>query len=409
MNIQNILKSQIEKFKLSSQEYVEIDNNAKIIFDKIKSELKKRKIKADIFIGGSLAKQTIMRKDSYDADIFVRFDKKYKDSEISELLGKVVKKLRVRVIHGSRDYFQLKSGKITFEIVPVLKIPSPKQMQNVTDLSYFHVNYIMNQAKKNKALPSEIVLAKSFCYFNGFYGAESYIRGFSGYALELLVSHYGSFLNFLKQVSKEKTPIILDPSKFYKNKNDVMNNLNESKLMSPIILVDPTFKERNALAALGDETFSKFVQVAKKFIKSPSAKYFEAKEIKIENYDMIFKFQTNKQSGDIAGSKLFKFGKYLKQQLEKNFDVQKYEFVYDDKKSGIYYFKIKDKKEILLTGPVASDKDNLKRFKKKHKKVFVKKGRAYVKLKPLTTKKFIAEFTCRNKKIMQAMSIVSAS
>ena len=51
--------------------------------------------------------------------------------------------------------------------------------------------------------------------------------------------------------------------------------MNSSKLTSPIILVDPTYKQRNALAALSEETFEKFKQASKKFLKNPSIKYFE--------------------------------------------------------------------------------------------------------------------------------------
>ena len=35
-------------------------------------------------------------------------------------------------------------------------------------------------------------------------------------------------------------------------------NLNASKLNSPIILIDPTYKQRNTLAALSNETFENF-------------------------------------------------------------------------------------------------------------------------------------------------------
>ncbi|MBD3252791.1 hypothetical protein GF386_03610, partial [Candidatus Pacearchaeota archaeon] len=54
----------------------------------------------------------------------------------------------------------------------------------MTDLSYFHVNHILKKIKKNKNLSDEIRLAKKFAYSQNCYGAESYIHGFSGYALE---------------------------------------------------------------------------------------------------------------------------------------------------------------------------------------------------------------------------------
>jgi len=298
--IKEILEKQIEKIKIREKEFGEIEKKAEEFCRKIEIKTKKKKVKADVFIGGSLAKKTILkqqnspqkfgifgprktksfsRRDKYDIDIFVRFDKKYKDSEISDLLEKILSGFRTRRIHGSRDYFQLKEKKFIFEIIPVIKISSPKNARNVTDLSYFHVSYVRNKIKKNPKLANEILLAKAFSYAQKCYGAESYIKGFSGYALELLVIYYNGFLNFLKAIARTKEQIIIDPGKCYKNKNNILTSLNESKLQSPIIFIDPTFKERNALAALSKETFLKFQETAKNFLRKPSEKYLKSKKL----------------------------------------------------------------------------------------------------------------------------------
>jgi len=68
-------------------------------------------------------------------------------------------------------------------------------------------------------------------------------------------------------MAKIKDKIVIDIEKHYKNKQAVLMDLNSSKLHSPIILIDPTYKERNALAALSSETFRKFQEVSLKFLK----------------------------------------------------------------------------------------------------------------------------------------------
>src|SRR3989344_5865150 len=109
--------------------------------------------------------------------------------------SKIVPKNAVR-IHGSRDYFVVKeNNNFEFEIIPTLKIKKPSEAKNIIDLSYFHVNYVRNKLK-NKKLADEIKLAKAFIHYSDCYGAESYINGFSGYAVELLVIYYGSFTKF---------------------------------------------------------------------------------------------------------------------------------------------------------------------------------------------------------------------
>jgi tRNA nucleotidyltransferase (CCA-adding enzyme) len=125
---------------------------------------------------------------------------------------------------------------------------------------------IFNKKIKSKKILEEIKLAKAFCSANGTYGAESYINGFSGYALELLVYYYGSFEKFLKEAVKDrKDKLIIDIEKKYKNSKEILLQLNGSKLLSPIIVIDPTCKERNVLAALSYETYDKFKICAKNF------------------------------------------------------------------------------------------------------------------------------------------------
>ena len=204
-----------------------IEKKAEEFVSELEKAKRKKKIKADIFIGGSLAKKTILKRKEYDIDIFVRFDKKYKDDGISDLLDRMIRGKR---IHGSRDYFQVEKGGIIFEIIPVIKVNKAKEARNVTDLSFFHVKYVTNKIKKKPKLSNEIMLAKHFCYAQKCYGAESYIKGFSGYALELLIVYYKGFVNFLRNMAKSKEQIVIDPEKHYKNKEDILNSLNEAKL-----------------------------------------------------------------------------------------------------------------------------------------------------------------------------------
>ena len=280
---ENILKEILEKSNPSQEDIKHIKKNVKEFCDKIKKEIKKRKINAEIFVGGSFAKGTVIKKDHYDVDVFIRYDKKYKNNEISSITEKLLgKSSNILVIHGSRDYFRINYGKNFFiEVIPVKKINNPKEYENITDLSYLHVKYINKKVKSQKML-DEIKIAKAFCYANGCYGAESYIHGFSGYSLELLVYHYKGFMNFVNAMAKiGKEKEIVDIEKKFKNKKSALMDLNSSKLNSPIILIDPTYKQRNALAALSEETFIKFQKSCIEFIKNPSVKHFEVKKVDI--------------------------------------------------------------------------------------------------------------------------------
>ncbi|MBD3247186.1 hypothetical protein GF378_01040 [Candidatus Pacearchaeota archaeon] len=411
-----------------------IKDSLKEFISEFKKEIKKQKVNANAFVGGSFAKDTMIKKDVYDIDVFVRFSKEYDDKKLSKLLEKILNSMdtkgkSVEKIHGSRDYFRIKMKEDFFiELVPVAKITNPKQARNITDLSYSHVRYVKNKLKSKEKLKDDIKIAKAFCYGSKTYGAESYINGFSGYALELLIYSYKGFVKFIKAMSNadigknkekdKKDKIIIDIEKHYKNKKRILMDINASKLGSPIILIDPTYKQRNALAALSYNTFRKFQKACKKFLKNPSEDAFIPEKINVGvvkenakkkgNEFIEIEAETNKQVGDIAGSKLLKFFRHLKREISRYFDIKESRFEYSKAKTGRYIFTAKSKEEVIIEGPFKKDKKSVQGFKKAHKKadIFEKKDRIYAKEKiDFALKGFIQDWKKEHKQRMKDMSI----
>jgi len=416
-NILKILKEVLEKIDLFPEEMEIIKEKLDGFLEKIKKEIKENSIGAEIFVGGSFAKKTMIKKEKYDIDVFVRFDKKYSDEEMVLVTKNLLKNCEeVLTIHGSRDYFKIKLDEnLLIELIPVKKISNSSQAENITDLSYSHVNYI-NKKIKDKKILQEIKIAKAFCYANNCYGAESYINGFSGYSLELLIYYYKTFFNFLKKISDIKEKQIIDIEKNYKNKQEIFMNMNSSKLKSPIILIDPTFKKRNALAALSLETFEKFQKICKKFLKDPDFKFFEQEKtdlnkieqdaIKNKQEFILAEIKTEKQEGDIAGSKLLKFYNHLVKESEIYFEIKNKGFNYNGKKSARFFIVGKSKKERLFEGPFVKDKSSLKKFEESHKNYFIKNARVYAKEKiNFNLKSFLESWNKKNKKKIKEMYI----
>ena len=416
--INSILRDVILKIKPSKEEFEEMNKLIDDFVNRIDKKIKELKIDAEIFIGGSFAKKTVIKKDNYDVDVYLRFSREYND-EVSEFTKNILIGMEnVSLIHGSRDYFRIKLREdFIIELIPVIKVKKPEESLNITDLSYSHVKYI-NKKIKSEKIKDEIMITKAFCYANHCYGAESYIKGFSGYAIELLVFYYGGFLKFIKSISKANNEkIIIDIEKQFKNKKQVMMDLNSSKLQSPIILIDPTDKNRNALAALSDETFNKFRKIAGDFLKNPSLEAFEKKKTdleKIKKYARDKKYGfilleaiTAKQEGDIAGSKLLKFYEHLSKEIEKSFEIKDKGFNYNEKTAARYFFVVRNLGEIVVGGPEIKDKKNVEAFKKKHKDYFTKKGKIYSKrIFNLSIKEFAKKWIEKNLKKIKEMSVV---
>lgn len=352
---------------------------------------------AEVVVGGSYAKGTLVKSEAYDIDLFVRYK-----GDTAELLHVLLPGLRevcahhalaLERVHGSREYFRIQyAPHIIFEIIPVVAIGKPREATNVTDLSYAHVAYIRRELRKRKSLAREICLAKQFCKAQGAYGAESYVQGFSGYAVECLVIAYGSFLKALKTLVKIREQAVLDPKKHYKTKREVLLSLNESKLQSPIVLVDPTWKERNVLAALSNETFVRFQKAAQAFLQKPRADFFIVRETNTAeraararklNTELVCVFlETQKQPGDIAGTKLKRFADVLGRHFAPHFAVVERAFTYSGKHTAYAYYFVKPTKEVLLRGPPLSMNEHARAFKREHRQTVIKRGILYAPTSP---------------------------
>lgn len=408
--MKTILDNVIKKISVPIAEKLVMDKELLAFEARLRPQLKKHGAK--LFVGGSLAKQTLIKRDhTYDIDIFVMFNYarfKNKSHELSYFLDKILKSSKIPYIrlHGSRDYFQVRFKNLVLELIPILEIKNASQALNITDISPLHVSYILRKIKTKPKITDEIKLAKAFCYAADCYGAESYILGFSGYSLEVLISYYGSFMNFIKAAVKWnlKDKIIIDPKHYYKNKPKVLEQLNEAKIHSPIILIDPVQKERNVTAALSYETLNRFIKAAKEFLSHPHETFFFKEKVEIDKWKIsakkskakfiILKASSLKDKVDVAGAKLKKLYEFLFFSLKKaGFKIAKGFFDFDEKNMNAnFYFILKEPaKEYIVSGPPLSvDKKYQEAFKKKWPKAFVKNKKLWAKAKRETDiKKFI--------------------
>lgn len=349
----------------------------KKIFAKIKSSIKIPKTK--IILGGSSAKGTFLR-GNHDIDIYVKFNQKfYEKKNISDILKKSLK--NAMPLHGSRDYYQIKNNQYTVEIIPIIDIKRPDDALNITDISPFHTKFVL----KNKKYLKDIMLAKAFAKANEFYGAESYIQGFSGYSIEVLTIHYKGFKNLIKNVANWKQITVIDPLNAYKG-NII---LNEAKMVSPIILIDPVQATRNTTAVVSREKYNLFIETCKKYLKNPSQKFFIKKEFSLEGLIknkkgnlILLNLIPLEGKKDIIGSKILKVFEFITKNLKDNdFKILNSKWIW--KSNAILWFDIKKEnlsKTVKHFGPPITNKERLINFQNtwKNYKVKQEKGISYV-------------------------------
>ncbi len=382
------------------------------VADEVCMILKKVLPQAHCQVGGSVAKDTWLAERT-DIDIFVAFPlKEYakKSGELCEMveqgLKKVFMKSTIERLHGSRDYFHFEYKGYTLEIVPIIAITRADEACNITDISPLHVAWVVQEGKRltnnGKILTNEIRLAKQFCKAQRIYGAESYISGVSGYVVEILVIYYGSFEKFIEGVAKWKEGQVIDPSLFYA-KGMARFNLNSSKMRSPLILIDPVDKNRNAAAAFGVERWQRLRRVAVAFLKEPSEDFFTAPSYAFS--DLVGKVKSKEKSSkkvstqkrylvyleieplcgkvDVVGAKLVKAYDYCMQQLTP-FGIVESDWDWPVGKNAVAYFIVRTKLRPTtqeVQGPPLTMKEALSAFKTKHADNFEKEGRIYARVK----------------------------
>ncbi|MCC7574114.1 nucleotidyltransferase domain-containing protein [Candidatus Woesearchaeota archaeon] len=333
--------------------------------------LEKKKVGAVAVLGGSTAKGTFL-KDDFDADIFVKFDVSFKGKDISGLLASVLKDNFVfDRVRGSRDYFHVRRG-LVFELVPVIDVSRIEDADNVIDMSPLHVDYFL---RKGAGLEDDVRLLKRFMKSARVYGAESFIKGFSGHVVDLLVIKYGSFMNVLRAVSKWEPVVIIDIDKKLK---DPLLELDKAKVSGPLVVVDPVQKDRNAATALSFDCFYDFVNRCKSFLESPSEDFFVLRSardvVSPKKGESLFEFVIDPLSGseDVSGSKVLKVLDFLFKEL-KNRDFLCSGFVWDFGFPCRAYFCVEDIKldpVKVVRGPPLSSEVHCSAFRAKHKVVF---------------------------------------
>ena len=86
MIAKNTLKKVLSEIKPSKKEADEVSSIAKSFLSSLNSALISKKITAKAVFGGSFAKNSWISGD-FDVDIFVKFDLKYKNKDLSSLLS----------------------------------------------------------------------------------------------------------------------------------------------------------------------------------------------------------------------------------------------------------------------------------------------------------------------------------
>ncbi|WP_245611168.1 CCA tRNA nucleotidyltransferase [Methanobacterium veterum] len=278
-NILNVIKptqEENEKVKSLSDRLINIINRI----------AKENSIDAEATLVGSVAKGTWLSGKA-DVDIFMKFPLSTSEADLKryglELGSKCIDEM-----HGKHELRYASHPYITgfiegFEIdfVPCYIIKSAEELKSAVDRTILHTEYVL--AKLREKQKDEVLLLKKFMGSIHTYSAEFKVGGFSGYLCELLIIHYGSFLNVLNAASNEWRP---------NYKIDIEEYGTGELFSEPLVVIDPTDKNRNVAAALKLQKMSEFIVASRNFLTNPKEGYFFDKYVEINKDEIKTEFES---------------------------------------------------------------------------------------------------------------------
>jgi len=348
-------------FVPSQKEKAKLDKTAEELMSLLNKNATNKQANVEFRFSGSYAKGTWIKNES-DIDILAIFNSEEEMKSLSFLVPK-----GFIPTFGTRKYFKGLFNGIKVEVVPVLRFSDVNSVENSIDLSVLHANYI--NASLSSSQKKDVIILKAFCKANNCYGSETYMHGFSGYSLEVMVKEFGSFMALVEAVNSWKPPVIIGKAL---NKNSF-----------PIFIPDPTNIKRNICASVNEENLSKFVLSMKRFYLSPSFDFFIKQSIKKQvlkeakaRGTKLFVFTTKiMEPRDVFLSKYVKNLDKLVKELKAE-DIEIYSFDVDfTEKSASLFLQVKNtpktKTKIVYGPEVFSNVEIVKNFIRAHKNVFI--------------------------------------
>ncbi len=284
-------KAILEDIKPTEDEKREIDEVSSRLMKYLQDTCDNEGIDAKVALVGSVAKNTALKGKS-DIDIFVAFpldtDKQYLKDTGLKLAHKCCDEFESTPEHhfASHPYVTTYIEGYEVDIVPCYAINDGKDLKSAVDRTILHTRYIKANLSKNQE--DEVLLLKRFMAMTGTYGSEFKVGGFAGYLCELLILNYDTFENTLKEAIKWQ----------YGHTIDLGCYGTSNLFKDPLIVIDPTDKNRNVGAALRLDKMAEFIQSARNYIFSDNKEaYFYPLKRNLVKEEIIDEFK--KRNGDL--------------------------------------------------------------------------------------------------------------
>jgi len=311
----------------------QVSGMAEELRKRVEELARERGVPAEVRVEGSVAKDTWLRGDA-DIDVFMLIPEHVERREIAstymEIARESLRGYPQTERYAEHPYVEAQlTPTVKANIVPCYRVKPPR-WKTATDRTPYHTEYVRKKLRSEKG-KKEVRLLKRFMKGISVYGSDIKVGGFSGYLAELLIIHYGSFLNTLEASSQWRRGEFLDVEDYFGGRGEEARKLFDSP---PLLAVDPVDRHRNVASALREECFHFFREASKRFLHQPSRRFFyppspkplAARRLQEAlarrgGYLLFLKLGAVKAVPDVLWGQLYKTEKALVRLLE-DFDFQ---------------------------------------------------------------------------------------
>ncbi len=371
--MEKVLRQVLEQVVPSDEERAFVARVAKQVVEKTERAAERVFPEADVTLQGSVAKDTWLSGD-VDIDVFVLLPTKLTRDEFREIglaiAREALRDYRVVERFAEHPYLEGYVEGLRVNVVPCYRVDEPGRWRSAADRTPYHTEYVL---KRISGLNDEVRLLKRFMKGLGVYGAEIRVGGFSGYVCELLTIYFGGFLGVVEAASRWRLgQVVVDVEGYYRGREEELSHLFDS----PVVVVDPVDKSRNAAAAVSLDKLAEFIAASKAFLKKPSTEFFLPQTLATElaqadrGFDILCLWLDGlNQPPDVVWGQLRKTANALQKLLRQwGFNVLEATPWTDERGSGCVLLALESSQipevEKRIGPPV--DSDHAERFLQKH-------------------------------------------
>ncbi len=264
--IASILDEVLSRITPSDEEEMAMERVAKRLLERIDRFYDEYGVRG--MLVGSAARKTWISGE-HDIDLFILFPESTGRERLEEvgllIAGSVLSDAeRIEERYAEHPYLHGVVEGYGVDVVPCFDIRDASRIKSAVDRTPHHNNFVREEIA---GLEGEVRLTKQFLKRAGIYGSELKIHGFSGYLSELLIIHFKSFMNLIRDAGNWRPGKVIDIKGHGTRRHE-----------SPLVVVDPTDPGRNVAAALSLDNMCRFIDSARAFLDDPRIECFFKQE-----------------------------------------------------------------------------------------------------------------------------------